>query len=95
MWFLKNPERLHKEREAITTLDSKADWLLLVDWRLNDDTTLCLIADVEVLERCYPLIMLYPTNYPASPPTMRPREANQHWSTHQYRSGELCLEWGT
>ena len=94
MWFLKNPERLHKEREAITTLDSKADWLLLVDWRLNDDTTLCLIADVEVLERCYPLIMLYPTNYPASPPTVRPREANQHWSTHQYRSGELCLEWG-
>ena len=94
MWFLKNPERLHKEREAIATLDSEADWLLLVDWKLNDDTTLGLIADVKVSGCCYPLIMLYPTNYPASPPTVRPREANQYWLTHQYRSGELCLEWG-
>ena len=94
MWFLKDPARLHKEREAITILASKVDWLLLADWRLNNDTTLCLIADIEVLECCYQVIMLYPTNYPASPPTVRPREENQRWSTHQYLSGELCLEWG-
>ena len=94
MWFLKNLARFHKEREAITTLISKVDWLLQADWKLNNDTTLCFAADVEVHGRCYPVIMLYPTNYPASPPTVRPCETNQYWSTHQYRSGELCLEWG-
>ena len=93
MWFLKNLPRFHKEREAIITLNSEADWLLLVDWKL-DDGTLCLVADIEVPGCCHQLIMLYPTNYPASPPTVRPRQANQHLSTHQYRSGELCLEWG-
>ena len=94
MWFLKNLARFHKEREAITTLHSEVDWLLLADWKLDNDTTLCLVADIEVLGRYHSLIMLYPTNYPASPPTVRPREENQHLSTHQYRSGELCLEWG-
>ncbi len=93
MWFLENLARLRKEREAIITLNSEADWLLLVDWKL-DDGTLCLVADIEVPGCCHQLIMLYPTNYPASPPTVRPRQANQHLSTHQYRSGELCLEWG-
>ena len=31
MWFLKNLARFNKEREAITTLISEADWLLLAD----------------------------------------------------------------
>ncbi len=94
MWFLNNPARLHKEREAVTKLISTEDWLKLADWKLNNDTKLCFVADIEVHGRYYPIIMLYPTNYPASPPTVCPREVNLHWSTHQYRSGELCLEWG-
>lgn len=94
MWFLNNLARFHKEKEAITNLISTVDWIQLADWKLNNDTTLCFVTDIEVYSRCYPVIMLYPTNYPASPPTVRPREANLHWSTHQYLSGELCLEWG-
>ncbi len=95
MWFLNNPARLNKEREAVAKLISTEDWLKLADWKLNNDTKLCFVADIEVHDRYYPIIMLYPTNYPASPPTVCPREANLHWSTHQYRSGELCLEWGS
>ena len=94
MWFLKNLARLKKEQEAINGLISEVDWLLLADWKLNNDTTLCFLADIEVRGRCYSVIMLYPTNYPANPPTVRPQEENQRWSTHQYLSGELCLEWG-
>ncbi len=94
MWFLKNIARLHKERQAINILISEVDWLLLAGWELKNDTKLCFGADIEVHDRCYPVIMLYPTNYPASPPTVFPREANLYLSTHQYRSGELCLEWG-
>ena len=94
MWFLKNLARFHKEQEAIAALNSEVDWLLLADWKVDNGKILCLIADIKVPGCCHPLIMLYPTNYPASPPTVRPRQANQHLSTHQYRSGELCLEWG-
>ena len=94
MWFLKNPVRFHKEREAITALISEVDWLPLAEWKLNNDTKLCFVADIDVHGHLYPVIMLYPTNYPASPPTVRPRETNQYHSIHQYRSGELCLEWG-
>ncbi|MYA68965.1 thiamine biosynthesis protein ThiF [Candidatus Poribacteria bacterium] len=94
MWFLKNLARFHKEQEVIAALNSEMDWLLLADWKVDNGKILCLIADIKVPGCCHPLIMLYPTNYPASPPTVRPRQANQHLSTHQYRSGELCLEWG-
>lgn len=94
MWFPNNLARLDKERKMIDKLISEVNWILLADWKLKNDTKLCFVADIEVHGRCYPVIMIYPTNYPASPPAVYPREANKHWSTHQYRSGELCLEWG-
>ena len=96
MWFLNNLARFDKERKAITTLIAEVDWLPFADWRMNTDneTQLSLVADIQVHGQRYPVVMLYPSHYPASPPTVRPREANQPWSTHQYLSGELCLEWG-
>ena len=94
MWFLKNPARFYKERKEITELASNVDWLPLAEWKLDNDTKLCFVADIEVYGHRYPVIMLYPANYPASPPTVRPGEANRYESTHQYLSGELCLEWG-
>ncbi len=40
--------------------------------------------------------MIYPAVFPASPPSVRPRNDNvrDRLSTHQYVNGELCLEWG-
>ena len=63
-------------------------------WKLNNDTKLCVDANIKVHGCSYSAIMLYPNNYPASPPIVRPRGSNQSWSIHQYPSGELCLEWG-
>ncbi len=95
MWFRENLARVRKERKAIDSLTTEVDWLLLADWELYNEKTLCLVADIETHGYCYEIAMLYPTNYPINPPTVIPRKANQHWSTHQYGyGGELCLEWG-
>ena len=94
MWFLNNLARCHREREAIAALTTEVDWLQEAEWKL-DGEKLCLVADIEAHGHLYPVQMVYPANYPASPPTVRPREANQYWSSHQYGDGgELCLEWG-
>ena len=95
MWFRNNLARLHKEREAIASLTAEVDWLPLVEWELYNEETLCLVVDIKAHGYCYEVAMFYPINYPANPPTVIPRRANQHWSTHQYGDGgELCLEWG-
>lgn len=95
MWLRDNLPRVHKERKAINSLTAEVDWLSLANWELYNEITLCLIADIEAHGYCYEVAMLYPVNYPANPPTVIPRKANQRWSTHQYGDGgELCLEWG-
>ena len=94
MWFRNNLARLYKERRAINDLNAEADWLI-IDWRLHNAVVLYLIVNIQVYDRCYPLVMIYPTNYPANPPIVIPRTLNQSLSTHQYgKGGELCLEWG-
>ena len=94
MWFLNNPARCYRERKVIAVLTTEVDWLQVAEWKL-DGEKLCLVVDIEAHGHLYPVQMVYPANYPASPPTVRPREANQYWSSHQYGDGgELCLEWG-
>ena len=94
MWFIKNKARFRHEFEVIAALTTEVDWLPVAEWNL-DKGKLCLVADIEVHGQLYQVQMVYPANYPANPPTVLPREANQHWSSHQYGyDGELCLEWG-
>ena len=82
MWFRDNLARVRKERKAIDSLIAEVDWLLFADWELYNEITLCLVADIEAHGYCYEVAMFYPTNYLANPPTVIPRKANQHWSTH-------------
>ena len=94
MWFLNNLARCRQEFEAVAALATEATWLMVAEWNL-DKGKLCLVADIEAHGQLYQVQMIYPANYPASPPTVRPREDNQRWSSHQYGDGgELCLEWG-
>ena len=94
MWFLDNLARCLQEREVVAALATEVDWLPGADWKINNGK-LCLVADIEAHGHRYPVQMTYPANYPANPPTVEPREANQYWSSHQYGyGGELCLEWG-
>lgn len=94
MWLIIDKARLIRERDVVAVLANEVDWLPRTDWRLNEGK-LCLITEIEAHGHRYPVQMVYPDNYPASPPTVRPSEENQHWSNHQYGyGGELCLEWG-
>ena len=94
MWYLSNLARCRQEFEAVAALATEATWLMMAVWRI-DEGKLCLVADIEAHGHRYPVRMTYPANYPANPPTVRPKEANQHWSNHQFGyGGELCLEWG-
>ena len=95
MWFRNNLARLHKEREAIASLTAEVDWLPFIDWRIHNEETLYLVVDIQAHGHRYEVAMFYPTNFPANPPAVIPRKANQRLSTHQYGyGGELCLEWG-
>lgn len=94
MWFLQKPDRLQRERNAIEKLTKETDWLQNTKWSF-EGAKLCLFADISAREHLYRAKMIYPASFPASPPTVLPREPNQHWSEHQYGfDGELCLEWG-
>ena len=95
MWFRNNLPRLQKEREAIDGLITEVDWITLTGWRVHNGEILYFVADIEAHGYQYKVTMLYPANYPINPPIVIPREATQHWSTHQYgHGGELCLERG-
>ena len=94
MWFIKDKARFHHEFQEMAALTTEVDWLPVAEWNI-DKGKLCLVADIEVHRQLYEVQMIYPANYPASPPTVRPRKNHQHWSSHQFGyGGELCLEWG-
>ncbi|TAK20621.1 MAG: thiamine biosynthesis protein ThiF [Chloroflexota bacterium] len=94
VWFLRDLARLARERAAIEELLGRAAWLKGADWGL-DGSRLRLDADIEAHGCVYGVRLTYPDAFPASPPTVTPRQDGQLWSTHQYGvGGELCLEWG-
>lgn len=70
-----------------------APWLSGVDWRIGDGGRLLCDAEIAVRGRQYPVTLRYNEGFPYTPPSVLPR-VQERWSTHQYVSGELCLEFG-
>ncbi len=94
LWFLSNPEILRREREAFNTLKSNKDWLVGLEWALEDQQ-LCVYVVINVSNNEYKAKLVYPKHFPDAPPTVFPKEPQRRWSTHQYGdTGSLCLEWG-
>jgi len=93
-WFLDDPARVASERAAIHYLAAQSDWLTGCSWRLDSTGGLSVDFEVTVHGKTFALCMSYPTTFPYSPPFVRPADANQRLSTHQYLDGTLCLEWG-
>jgi molybdopterin/thiamine biosynthesis adenylyltransferase len=92
IWFLKDLQRLEVEREAIRNLEESVDWLKGTNWFL-DNGKLCLEAIIHIHEHDYTVNMVYPTLFPEVPPAIYPKNRTEIWSSHQYLSGALCLEW--
>ena len=93
IWFLRDMQRLSLERSKIQRLQASAEWLEGVNWTLEDGL-LCVEAIIRVHGYEYPIRMTYPALFPSIPLVVRPKNPDERWSTHQYRDGTLCLEWG-
>lgn len=93
-WFLRDPNRLKKERAELDELSRTAAWLVGYDWQLDGD--LCLDAVIHAHDYDYELRISFPSLYPEAPSVVRPRNLKNRISTHQYggADGPLCLEWG-
>ncbi|AFZ33579.1 MULTISPECIES: E2/E1-associated domain-containing protein [Cyanophyceae] len=92
IWFISDLQRLVKEREAICLLEDSVDWLTGTNWIL-DNGRLVVEAIIQAHGYDYPVKMVYPALFPAVPPTVYPKNSEERWSSHQYVSGALCLEW--
>jgi molybdopterin/thiamine biosynthesis adenylyltransferase/ubiquitin-protein ligase len=94
LWYLDNHGRLKKEHEEISALGRDVDWITGIEWTF-EEAQLCIDVDMEVHSNIYSGRLRYPATYPFCPPAVRPKDATERWSLHQYGpGGTLCLEWG-
>jgi molybdopterin/thiamine biosynthesis adenylyltransferase len=93
-WFLRDAERLKRERAGIEALSRSAAWLVGTEWRLDDG--LCLDAVIRAHGHDYEVRVIYPPLFPDVPIVVRPRNMQGRISSHQYggADGPLCLQWG-
>lgn len=93
-WFFRDAARLALERAAIEELGKRVEWLVGVEWQL--DNGLILDAVIRARGHDYELRVSFPLLFPDAPPAVRPRNMQRRLSTHQYggADGPLCLEWG-
>lgn len=93
IWFFRDLSRLDREREEISNLEIRAQWLQGTSWTL-DGGRLAIEAIIHSHGYDYAIKMIYPELFPAVPPEVYPQNTQESWSTHQYlNGGALCLEW--
>ncbi len=93
VWFLESLARLKTERDAFANLECSTEWLTSTQWRL-DNSGLVVDATLLVEGAEFKAQVVYPEQFPAVPPAVRPQNPTERWSSHQYGDGTLCLEWG-
>jgi len=93
-WFLRDSERLTKERAGVDELARSTSWLVGVDWGIAGE--LNLDAIIRAHDHDYGVRLSFPDLFPDAPIVVRPRNMQGRISTHQYggAEGALCLEWG-
>ncbi|ETT74127.1 hypothetical protein C173_10016 [Paenibacillus sp. FSL R7-277] len=93
IWYLTDNSRLAHERRALEELQKYVDWLLGLEWDL-EGKKLVVRASIAAHSHQYNIKLTYPDFFPALPPNVEPDSFDKFWSSHQYSSGALCLEWG-
>lgn len=92
-WAMDDPARFLRERAEIDRLENVEDWLTTA-WTIGDGGSIAVDLDIAVHGRTFAGRMTYPDMFPSSPPYIRPRDASERWSRHQYGAGgSLCLQW--
>mgnify|MGYP000458434548 FL=1 len=91
-WALRDLPRFLQEHKDFEQLHKEADWLVACAWRI--DAAVEVDMDLEIHGKSYAVTLTYPDLFPETPAYIRPRDASQQWSIHQYGpSGSFCLEW--
>ena len=93
MWWIKHPERLAVELEAIEDLQANEPWLVRIREVLPGGLVFAVEFDINVNSQVLPFVLKYPSLFPNTPPSVFPRDGRRH-SGHQYGTGgEMCLEY--
>ena len=93
MWWIKNPERLATELEAIEELRATEPWLVRMEDTLPEGLLFAVDFDLCVNKEIVPFTLKYPSFFPHTPPSVIPRDGRCR-SGHQYGTGgEMCLEY--
>ncbi|UFW79904.1 ThiF family adenylyltransferase [Rhizobium sp. SU303] len=93
IWWWADQGRARAEKAAFVALQEEHDWLTSVRIRHLANFQLC--VDVEIVHggEKFPLVVIYPTTFPDTPPIVLPH-GELRLSDHQYGpGGELCLQW--
>ncbi|MEW5788271.1 MAG: ThiF family adenylyltransferase [Pseudomonadota bacterium] len=91
-WFERRHRRLTHEREVLESLRQEG-WVKSINWVIDAQAgTAHVDIDFDAGGQIRQARLEYPFIYPSAPPRLVPREPGQRWSTHQWGTGELCLQ---
>ncbi|MGH8122906.1 MAG: hypothetical protein ACREPT_09060, partial [Rudaea sp.] len=81
-WILKDPLRFLLEQSELEKLAAEG-WFGCA-WHITRNGEVQVDIDISVHDRTYAGRLTYPHVFPNSPPHIRPRNAAELWSGHQY-----------
>lgn len=96
LWYVKNPKRFLDEFQSVNLLLESESKILSGKWKIENET-LIFTCKLRIKDDYFPIKMEYPFFFPYSPIIVKQNHADRSvksWSSHQYLSGTLCLEYG-
>lgn len=93
--LLEQTKRMLAETRELDGLAAQSSWLTKLSWGFTADKEVSVDFDISLLGKVHEAVLVYPDLFPQAAAYVRPRKADEAWSSHQYPStGTLCLEWG-
>lgn len=94
-WIIGDFARLKLERDKLSELSHREKWCTVGEMKVDAALTLSFDIDLTIHGEPRPVTLRYPAHFPATPPSVYPREKDAFWTLHQYGpGGELCTEYG-
>lgn len=93
--LLEQTKRMLAETRELDALAAESSWLTKLSWGFTANKEVSVDFDITLLDKVHEAVLVYPDLFPQAPAYVRPRKADEAWSSHQYLgTGTLCLEWG-
>ena len=88
MWWIKHPERLAVELEAIEGLQANEPWLVRIREVLPGGLVFAVEFDINVNSQVLPFVLKYPSLFPNTPPSVFPRDGRRLPVTNTARAAK-------